>query len=696
MVTVSPLSNADQPNADQPNPDQPNPVLIVDPQGHGDFLSIEAAMRNAGPHDYLLLRAGRYQESIDIHVPVTIVGDTQGVGQVEIEGSVVIHCLNPEDAIVIRHVKISMPNDFSVELPPLFSNQATGFLGSSSFLALSHHPDNEPFPHPTKRYQQSLMAHHLGGDLQNSPDSIPQGSALVISSGHVRLEHCVIQGGRGSGIQMWEATSKLVAYDCEILHSELGILVETGAQATIENCRIHHMERLGIGCGRGSSLRLVQSIVSQGIGAGLALEGCRSVEIESCQIFDWSRSGLVAKEILALQIVKTQVYRNTQNGIIICKRSQVYITQSRCEGNGWHNVVLLEQVNAELTNCHLSEALQSGIALYQDSRATLKRCHLEGNVNSGVLLLSSSTLNLEQCTVENHSGNAIEIKEQSHLILDKTRVIKNGIGQRKAAILNQSEGRLSIRKSIIQRNHAAIERTSNSPTLIRYSNLSGNKVGVWVNPSAGSAKNLSLFMVYQGLSFQLRPHLSAKVMARILVGVMAIGWGSYSVRSYFVLQATSRQAEIDRLKLQTEQQEIDRQRQSITQLELDQANRRELQKLQQEKQLEIETLQRKVQEAEAEIKAKTNTVTVPIPREPSSPDAAPETSQSSRLPDPITPPSQSHSLRMPPAPTPNSTRSAPIVVEVPREEPKPPAPRIQLSPKPAQNPETEVDPEPPQ
>ncbi len=690
MGTVSPLSNADHPKSDQPNP-----VLIVDPQGQGDFLSIEAALRNAGPHDYLLLRAGRYQESIDIHVPVTIVGDTQGVGQVEIEGSVVIHCLNPEDAIVIRHVKISMPNDFSVELPPLFSAQTTGFLGSSSFLGLSHHPDNEPTP-PQKRYQQPLMAPHLGGHLQNSPESLPQGSALIISSGHVRLEHCVIQGGRGSGIQLWEATSKLVAYDCEILHSDLGILVETGAQATIENCRIHHMERLGIGCGRGSSLRLVQSIVSQGIGAGLALEGCRSVEIESCQIFDWSRSGLVAKEILALQIVKTQVYRNTQNGITICKRSQVSITQSRCEGNGWHNVVLLEQVNAELTDCHLSEGLQSGIALYQDSRATLKRCHLEGNVNSGVLLLSSSTLNLEQCTVENHSGNAIEIKEQSHLILDKTRVIKNGIGQQKAAILNQSEGRLSIRKSIIQRNHAAIERTPDSPTLIRYSNLSGNKVGVWVNPDAASTKNLSLFMVYQGLSFRLRPHLSAKVMARILVGVMAIGWCSYGVRSYFVLQATSRQAEIDRLKLQTEQQEIDRQRQSANQLELDQANRRELQKLQQEKQLEIETLQRKVQEAEAEIKAKPNTVTVPIPRESSSPDAAPATTQSSRLPDPVPLPYQSYSLRMPPAPTPNSIQSAPIVVEVPREAPKPPAPWLKLSPKPAQNPEPEVDPEPPQ
>lgn len=462
-------------------------VLIVDPTGEGEFLSIEAALKQALPHDYILLQAGRYQESFIITFPVTIAGDVQSDGVVEIDGSVAINCSQPE-SIVMRDLTIAMPSNFSYPLPALFTDQTMEFLPSSS----------------------SSVA-----ELQNSEDGQTtdlQGVALLILSGTVCLERCKIQGGRGTGIQLWDVQSKLLASDCHLLHSDVGLRVEASAEAKLENCRIHQMERLGLWSGRGTTLQITRSIVSNGIGAGMILEGCRSVLIEACEVFDWSRSGLVAREVLSLNIIKTKIYENSQNGICLSKRSQCYIRDSQFTANSWHNIAILDNVYAELTNCHIAESLQIGIAIAQDSRVRLKKSNLEGNLKSGLSVRTKSTATLEYCSVINHSGVAIEIGSQSTVTLDRTQVLKNGLCQHQAAILHQENGSLSIKHSKINQNYVAIDRAGSAVTMIRFSRMSQNRYGVWMNfDPAQHRSNLSLFMVYPRLNLlvpQSPPKLS--------------------------------------------------------------------------------------------------------------------------------------------------------------------------------------------
>jgi Right handed beta helix region len=579
-------------------------VVTIDSTGRGDFVSIEAALKKALPYSYLFVQPGRYEESFEINVPVTIaghVGDTGGV--VEIYGSVVVNCPTP-DAIVLRDLKITMPSNFSESLPPLFTDQTTEFLPGSN---------------------QSQLE-----DEENDQISSRQGVALLILSGNVSLEHCHIEGGRGTGIQSWESQYNLSAYDCDILHSHVGVILETSSQATFDHCRIHGMERLGLWSGRGTVLKLLDSTISNGIGAGLLLEGCRSALIESCEIFDWSRSGLLAREVLSLKISKTKIYRNSQNGICLAKRSQCTIQESQFTANSWHNVAVIDNVNAEFIDCHIAESLQTGMAIAKDSRVWVKKSHLSENLKSGLSVRSGSTATLEDCTVIRHAGIAIDIGAKSNVILERTQVTKNGLGQHQAAILHQEDGHLSIQRSQICHNYAAIDRDSSAVTMIRFSNVSGNRHGVWMNfDSEQHRSNLSLFMVYQGWNLRQpspprqppskpSPQLSQESSTNsdappprqssffLLIGTWLIlcillPYFSHSSNT----RITDREAEVKTLKQQLEQQEIDRQSQSSEKDRMTQENKIKIDEANQKQQRLAEQLEQQKQKAEAEAKKET-------------------------------------------------------------------------------------------
>src|SRR6516165_10514531 len=197
--------------ANEQPPENPSPVLTVAPAGAADYPSIQAALRSARKGARIMVRPGKYEETIVLTKELEIIGD--GPCADIIFENMDAHCL------------VMQSRQALVRGLTLRSRGA--FKGTQRFAV--------DIP-----YGRLVLE-----DCDVSSDTLAAVAAHGASAEAI-IRRCRIHDGNTSGIVFWDKGRGTVE-ECEISGNAVaGVLIRTQANPVIRRCEIHHGKMFGI------------------------------------------------------------------------------------------------------------------------------------------------------------------------------------------------------------------------------------------------------------------------------------------------------------------------------------------------------------------------------------------------------------------------------------------------------------------
>jgi nitrous oxidase accessory protein NosD len=482
-------------------------MMIVDQSGKGDFSTIRAAIAAASVDPIIMIRPGRYVEHLEIHQSLSLIGDTPAptladvdANWVEIVGSVTIDA--PE--VTLRDLSITMSvTDAKLEeaLRLLFDAPDT----MSAARLISGNVDvsqRDDLPSTVTFFEQSDH----------------QVAAVLALSGQVQMERCTIVGGCSTGIALCNPQVHLTARHCDIYEGYLGLYLAPYTAAALEDCVVHRTTRLGICADRPHQLSLRQCQVRHNLGTGIYLMNCETVTIAHCQIHDNRESGLLARHVQNLVMQDCQIFNHGNNGV--CLRHQSRGTMRDCEfyGNVWPSVAVIDAVDLTVQSSHFHEGMTEGIKVSHNCRVDVQHCTIEQHLLAGLYVERDSTLTIRDSEIQDHPAQAVIIQTHSNVLLERSRLRRNGDGEKVAAIRNH--GNLRLRYCRINWNYLGLDCDADSASIVNFSNLGFNQTGAIRNQ--GGSK-ISKFLSYESLAKTF--HTDHRVWKYAPYGVgLLFGW----------------------------------------------------------------------------------------------------------------------------------------------------------------------------
>ena len=225
--------------------------LTVCAQGSGDFTSITAAIRAAGPGTRIEVRPGLYREALVIDKPVEI----SGVG--------------PVSAVIVE----------SANAPCLVMHARSATVRGMTLRG---------------RPQLGKKRHHVV--------DIPRGRLL--------LEDCYITSSALACVAIHGADADPVIRRCTIRHGkESGVLVHGAGQCTLEECVISD-NAVGIAIRRYACPIIRHCIIREAVSYGIHTSEYAEGQAEDCEIVDNGQAGVCIDQGSMLAIYRCRIKRN--------------------------------------------------------------------------------------------------------------------------------------------------------------------------------------------------------------------------------------------------------------------------------------------------------------------------------------------------------------------------------------------------
>ncbi|NJM45593.1 MAG: DUF1565 domain-containing protein [Alkalinema sp. RU_4_3] len=437
-------------------------VLLVDPQGNGDYSTIAEAIAQAPDHSTIFLTAGTYRESFTIDRPLTILGDEQD--RPEIAGRIICD----SDHILLQNL----------------------FLNSTQFA-------------DTNSYLRNITASvtQLKGDLQ--------------------IKNCTIQAGHHNALNLISPQTKLVASHCIIQNSEVGIYSNDRNKIHLDNCEIKYAG-YGILVDGGNEVTLDHCQIHSSRNDGIKIKSCDRTALNHCKIFNNQGIGILLRNTIEFQISQSELFDHGKNGACIYQRSRGTIEQCKFHGNSWPSLFLGSGADAEVSHSHFYEGFTEAIKLCETSRLKVTKTTIEHHNEKAIWVNSECHLTLKDCAILKNTDAGLYVVQDGCAIVENTRFRGNGHGRKVGAI--ETYGKLIVRYCSISHNYFGIQAYGNSSVILKFSNLGFNThAGLSVKGLAAIGKSViyegfKLPSLNLGLSWDKNMSISFCVAALIASG----------------------------------------------------------------------------------------------------------------------------------------------------------------------------------
>ena len=263
-------------------------IVTVDAEGSGDFSSIQEAIDHASPGARILVRPGKYRDSLHIDKAVQLVGDGPAeeiIVSVRDARCLEIAALGP---ILIRGLTLRCrPGQDEEESYAL--DIASGrpvieecFITSTSLACISVHDDADAF-----------------------------------------FRDCAIGGSQDAGVFVY-ANGRGFFDDCRIAgNAEAGVTVGEGARAVFKSCEICENQGGGAFLFKGGVARFEECQVHGNAKAGIAIAGGARGEIKRCQITRNSGEGIVLQDGAIADVSGSNLANNSKGAWRIPERCKL-------------------------------------------------------------------------------------------------------------------------------------------------------------------------------------------------------------------------------------------------------------------------------------------------------------------------------------------------------------------------------------
>lgn len=259
--------------------------LVVAKANRAEFRSIGDALRAARDGDTILVRPGRYSESLVLDKEVTIVGD------------------GPAGAVEVTTSRASV-----VEM-----QTSRAFLRNLTLRTMANSNKDQ---------------HHF---------------AVVASMGCLEMEDCDISSATLTGVVVYGELTDVTLRRCRIHHCrQAGFYAYDGGHGLLENCHLFDNGEVGVQIEEQSRLTARNCQIQKGPADGVVIEQGGQGEFNDCDISHHAGAGIRIKAGANPIFRRCRIHDCRQNGIVIHKGGLGDIEDCDIFANAWKGLRIHE------------------------------------------------------------------------------------------------------------------------------------------------------------------------------------------------------------------------------------------------------------------------------------------------------------------------------------------------------------------
>ena len=385
------------------------------------YQSIKQALQDAEVGDFIEIRDGIYEESIEISKRLTIYGK----GDVTIKGGVFIRY---QTHVEMRNLRFSQGQGIYIKGDLLLENciieqqkvstQITVNFGSllmknvDIIAATSNQYGIRIDNGSSVMLKESTIQHHAKAQI-------------IVQNSEISLSTCMLLEGAMNGIFAIRNV-KMTIEDCEIHGHEKTQIIAASSTVTLVNTVIHEGKNIGIQVFNGSKLTMDQCEIKQHTGTNVVIHESELVATDSiiaksqehgfylgenskaiiydCQLFEHVKPQILIENSKA-EIRKCEVKNGKTTGITIFNEGDVIMTECKILHHAQFHVIV-DASGLVLDQCIIQLGQTGGIFANDHAKVTLKNSHIR-ELKSHHVYINNARLFANNCTFHHIVGNGI-------------------------------------------------------------------------------------------------------------------------------------------------------------------------------------------------------------------------------------------------------------------------------------------------
>ena len=481
----------------------------VSPSGNGKFRTISEAVNSAPAGTRILIRPGRYTESLTLDKPLSLTGDgpikdilwtahkgpclLMKAGKANVNG-VTLRSIGTvrsqlSNAIEIVHGKLILENcDISSD-----GTSAIIVAGPDTYPTIRKCKIRASKKHGIELFDQSVAL------LEKCEFSGNLGSGLLIKGkANPLIRECKFFANYRHGVEV-EADGLGKIKNCEISENlQNGVFLEGKSDIAFEKCLIHSNRLHGISANDYSIALFQECEVRRNLKAGIETVNQANPTFKRCRIFN-GKAGLFVHNKGRGLFEECDIYKNKfacveikQGGDPILDRCRIYDGKSA-------GVFVYDKGRGSLKNCKIFENDFAGIAVKQKGNPTIINCRVTGNRKFGIDIFEKGSGRIQDVVISANNPDGVSIRQESDPFFSGCQILGNHVNG--LTISDQGKGFLDncrisrnggsgidiLRYShfqvrncqIIKNRHKGVCLSSQSSVLFENCDMTGNRFGAW-------------------------------------------------------------------------------------------------------------------------------------------------------------------------------------------------------------------------
>jgi hypothetical protein len=375
-------------------------TFVVSKLGEGQFQSLADALSGAPTGARILVRPGRYKESVVLHKRVEIVGDGAR-SDIVLEG---------KDGACIE-----MRADYARVRGLTLCGRAG--LGSRGHPAVSV-PQGQLVLEDCDISSDSLACVAVQGSAADPVvrhcrihDSRSAG-LLFADRAEGLVEDCEIHGNANAGVEIREEAKPSVRR-CKIFEGRQGgVLVHDRGKGVLEHCEISANTLAGVEIASGGDPTLRRCKICDGQYAGILVHGQGLGTVEDCDLLGNALSGVEVRDARPT-VRRCKVLDGKSGGLLFSARAQGTVEDCDIAGHPLAGVTVRGGSAPTLRRCRVHGSRHAGMLFLEKSRGTAESCEVYGNDWAGVAVLHGAEPALKRCQIRDGKMAGLVVAESA-------------------------------------------------------------------------------------------------------------------------------------------------------------------------------------------------------------------------------------------------------------------------------------------
>ncbi|MFJ5788940.1 right-handed parallel beta-helix repeat-containing protein [Lysinibacillus sp. NPDC093197] len=396
-------------------------TLVVKKSLMHRYQSINQALEEAKVGDFIEIRDGIYEESIEVSKRLTLYGK----GDVTIKGGVFIRYQTHVEMRNLRfsqgqgiYIKGDLQLENCVIEQQMVSTQVTVNFGSLMMKNV------DIIASPSNQFGLRI---DNGSSVMLSESSIQQHAKaqIIVQNSEISMTKCLLLEGATNGIFAIRNV-KMSIEDCEIhghektqivaasctinmintvIHGgkDLGIQVFSGSKLTMDHCEIKHHIGTNVVVHE-SEIVATDSIIANGQSNGFYIGEKSKAIIYDCLLFEHVKPQLFIENSKA-EVRKCHVRKGSTTGVTIFNEADVIMTECDIHHHTQFHVIV-DASGLVADQCIIHSGQTGGIYGNDHAKITLKNSHIQ-NFESHHIYINNARLFANNCTFKHIIGNGI-------------------------------------------------------------------------------------------------------------------------------------------------------------------------------------------------------------------------------------------------------------------------------------------------